>query len=540
MPEIPQVDVLVLGSGAAGLAAALAVARGGLSVLVVDKSPWLGGTTAMSGGCMWVPAHHRMGEVGETDSPEEALTYIRSVAPKGWAETEDALWQSYVQAAPAMLKMLETETPLQFTVGQEPDPYAELPGGKRRGRNVSPKAIALSVAGPLRAKLRPSTWPAIFTYNEVSDTQFLAHPWRGMMRFGWRAAWRRLTGRRAMGQGLTAGLLAGCHARGVQFLTDAPARELVIEQDRVVGARLERNGSSEIVRASRGVLLATGGFEWNQEMMARYLPGPVELTGSPDTNTGDGHKMAEAVGAALAHMDQSLIYPTKEITYDGRPHGLPAKDIKLPHIMLVNKHGKRFVNEVEVNLGLAFEIRDPATRQPVNLPAWRIFDRQYVSKYSHCLPKRREPPALYRADTLEELARQIGVDPAGLVDSARRMTKFAHAGQDKDFGRGSHIWDTQVLGDHEHGPNPILGSIEEPPFYAVPFHASYLGTKGGTRTNEHGQALRPDGSRIAGLYAAGNAMANPIGSKAVGAGTTLGPCLTWGYICGQSLLRENA
>lgn len=534
-----SVDVLVLGSGAAGLSAALAAAKGGLSVLVAEKSRWLGGTTAMSGGCIWVPANHRMAEVGEADSPEEALAYIRAVAPPGWAETEDQLWQAFVRAAPEMLKMLEAETPLRFTPGLEPDPYAEAPGGKRRGRNVSPEPVALSAAGPLRAKIRPTTWPAAFTYREVSDTPFMAHPYRELLRCGWRVAWRVLTGRRAMGQGLVVGLLRGCQDRGVDFLTEAPARELVVDGDRVVGAVLERQGTRETVRARRGVLIATGGFEWDAAMMARYLPGPVELTASPDTNTGDGHKMAEAAGAAMAHMDQSLIYPTTEIVYEGRPHGLPAKDIKLPHHMLVNRHGRRFVNEVEVNIGLAFEVRDPATRLPVNLPAWRIFDRQYARKYAHCLPKRRSPPHLYRADTLEDLARQIGVDPAGLVDSARRMTEFARSGIDRDFGRGSTIWDRQ-LGDPDLKPSPILGSIELPPFYAVPFHASFLGTKGGARTNAHGQVLRPDGSRIAGLYAAGNAMANPIGSKAVGAGTTLGPCLAWGYICGQSLLRENA
>lgn len=534
------VDVLVIGSGAAGLSGALVAAQGGLEVLVVEKSRWLGGTSAMSGGCCWIPANHLMAELGEKDSPEEALTYIRGVAPEGWAATEDALWQAFVRAAPEMLRFVEANSPLRFGVGLEPDPYAEAPGGKRRGRNVSPRPLAMSVAGPFADRIRPTVSPSIFTYNEVADTQFMAHPWEGLMRYGWRAAWRKLTGRRAMGSALVAGLARGCLDRGVEILLDAPARGLLQDGDRIVGATIERDGRPAAIRARRGVLLATGGFEWNAEMMARYLPGPVELSGSPDTNTGDGHRMAEAAGAQLAHMDQSLIYPTRQIVYEGRPHGAPAKDIKLPHIMIVNRHGRRFVNEVEVNIGLAFEIRDPETRQPVNLPAWRIFDRQYARKYAHALPATKAPPLLYQAPTLRALAAMIEVDPDGLEDSAKRMNDFARRGVDDDFGRGSHIWDTQILGDHRHRPNPVLGTIERPPFYAVPFRASYLGTKGGARTNEHGQVLRPDGSRIAGLYAAGNVMANPIGSKAVGAGTTLGPILTWGYICGRSLLRENA
>lgn len=534
------VDVLVIGSGAAGLTGALAAAAGGLKVLIAEKSRYVGGTSAMSGGCCWIPGNHCMAQLGETDSAEEALTYLRAVAPEGWADTEDALWQSFVRHAPEMLQFVEANSPLRFGVGLEPDPYAEAPGGKRRGRNVSPRPLAMSVAGDLAGRIRPTVSPSIFTYNEVADTQFMAHPWEGLLRYGWRAAWRKLTGRRAMGSALVAGLVRGCRDRGVEFLLQAPGRELILDGERVAGARIEREGRPMTIRARRGVLLATGGFEWNAEMMARYLPGPVELTGSPDTNTGDGHRMAEAVGAKLDHMDQSLIYPTKQIVYEGRPHGAPAKDIKLPHIMIVNRHGRRFVNEVEVNIGLAFEIRDPATRQPVNLPAWRIFDSQYARKYAHALPAAKAPPLLCRADTLRALAALIDVNADGLEDSARRMCDFARRGVDDDFGRGSHIWDTQILGDHRHKPNPVLGTIEKPPFYAVPFRASYLGTKGGARTNEHGQVLRHDGSRIAGLYAAGNVMANPIGSKAVGAGTTLGPVMTWGYICGRSLTRENA
>ncbi len=534
------VDVLVIGSGAAGLSGALAAAAGGLKVLVAEKSRYVGGTTAMSGGCTWIPCNHHMAALGETDSPDDALTYIRAVAPPGWAESEDPLWQAFVRHAPEMLRFVEANTPLRFGVGLEPDPYAEAPGGKRQGRNVSPRPLSMRVAGALAGRIRPTTSPSIFTYNEVADTQFMAHPWQGLMRYGWRAAWRKLTGKRAMGSALVAGLVRGCLDRSVEFLLEAPARELILDGERVAGAWIEAEGRRLAIRARRGVLLATGGFEWNAEMMARYLPGPVELTGSPDTNTGDGHRMAEAVGAKLDRMDQSLIYPTKQIVYEGRPHGAPAKDIKLPHIMIVNRHGRRFVNEVAVNIGLAFEIRDPVTRQPVNLPAWRIFDSQYARKYAHALPASRRPPALYRAGTLRALAAAIGVDPDGLEDSARRMSDFARRGVDDDFGRGSHIWDTRILGDHRHKPNPVLGTIERPPFYAVPFRASYLGTKGGARTNAHGQVLRPDGSRIAGLYAAGNVMANPIGSKAVGAGTTIGPCLTWGYICGRSLLRENA
>jgi 3-oxosteroid 1-dehydrogenase len=222
------------------------------------------------------------------------------------------------------------------------------------------------------------------------------------------------------------------------------------------------------------------------------------------------------------------------VTYEGRLQGQPAADYFLPHSMIVNRHGRRFVNEKQMNVGLAFAERDPDTGEPLHLPAWRIYDSQFAEKYPHALPKASVPGNRFKSDTLADLARQIDVDPNGLVDTAQRFSNSARAGQDEDFGRGSTAWDRNRGGDPTHEPSPTLGTIERPPFYAMPFKASFLGTKGGARTNERAEVLRPDGTPIAGLYAAGNVMANAFGSKGVGAGTTLGPCLTWGYIAGLS------
>jgi 3-oxosteroid 1-dehydrogenase len=287
------------------------------------------------------------------------------------------------------------------------------------------------------------------------------------------------------------------------------------------------------------VVLASAGFEWNAEMMAEHFPGPVEWTGSPATNAGDGHRMAAAVGARLDRMDQALIFGTTPFVYEGRLQGSPASDYLLPHSMIVNRHGRRFVNEKQTNIGLAFAERDPATGVPVHLPAFRIYDGQFAAKYPHALPDRRIAGLRYVDRTLEGLARQIGVDGAGLVATARRFSDFARAGKDEDFGRGESLWDRTHIIDPRQKPNPALGSIEVPPFYAMPFKASFLATKGGVRTNAKGQALDEEGNVIPGLYAAGNVMANPFGSKGVGAGTTLGPCLTWGYICGVHVLEAG-
>ena len=529
-----QVDVVVVGTGAAGLSAALAARVSGARVLVVEKSEVAGGTTAMSGGCIWIPGHHYMADLGVSDSREAAMEYIRAVSPDGWHNLEEPLWAAFVDRAPEMLKFVEAHSPARFKPNRDPDPYAEAPGGMEFGRNVSPRPIRLGILGPWRNRVRPRTLSVELSYDEIVDTHFYANPKKGMMRFFPRLLWRHLRGMRTRGNALTIGLLKGCLDKGVEIWLKSAAKRLTTQDGRVIGLELERDGTQIAVEATKGVILASGGFEWNAEMMAEHFPGPVEWTASPSTNTGDGHRMAADVGAHLDRMDQALIMGTTPVTYEGRLQGQPAADYFLPHSMIVNRHGKRFVNEKQMNVGLAFAERDPDTGEPLHLPAWRIYDSQFAEKYPHALPKASVPGNRFKADSLADLARQIDVDPDGLVDTAQRFSEFARAGQDEDFGRGSTAWDRNRGGDPTHEPSPTLGTIERAPFYAMPFKASFLGTKGGARTNERAEVLRSDGTSIPGLYAAGNVMANAFGSKGVGAGTTLGPCLTWGYIAGLS------
>ena len=529
-----QVDVVVVGTGAAGLSAALAARVSGARVLVVEKSEVAGGTTAMSGGCIWIPGHHYMADLGVSDSREAAMEYIRAVSPDGWHNLEEPLWAAFVDRAPEMLKFVEAHSPARFKPNRDPDPYAEAPGGMEFGRNVSPRPIRLGILGPWRNRVRPRTLSVELSYDEIVDTHFYANPKKGMMRFFPRLLWRHLRGMRTRGNALTIGLLKGCLDKGVEIWLESAAKRLTTQDGRVIGLELERDGTQIAVEATKGVILASGGFEWNAEMMAEHFPGPVEWTASPSTNTGDGHRMAADVGAHLDRMDQALIMGTTPVTYEGRLQGQPAADYFLPHSMIVNRHGKRFVNEKQMNVGLAFAERDPDTGEPLHLPAWRIYDSQFAEKYPHALPKASVPGNRFKADSLADLARQIDVDPDGLVDTAQRFSEFARAGQDEDFGRGSTAWDRNRGGDPTHEPSPTLGTIERAPYYAMPFKASFLGTKGGARTNERAEVLRSDGTSIPGLYAAGNVMANAFGSKGVGAGTTLGPCLTWGYIAGLS------
>lgn len=531
-------DVVVVGSGAAGLSAALSAGARGSRVLVLEKSPLIGGTSAISGGGVWVPCHHHQSEIDASDSREEALEYIRAIAPHGWHNVEEPLWVAFVDRAPEMLAFVETKSPLRFAPSLEPDPYVEAPGGKRFGRMVSPRPVSALSLGPLRKRIRGPMFSPWISYHEVHDSDFYAQSTRILLRLAPRMFYRMVTGKRVMGNALVVGLLRGCVQHECAIWTGASARRLFKRDKRIIGVELERGGESLTVRARKGVVLASGGFEWNTQMMTEHFPGPVEWTGSPSTNTGDGHRMAMEVGAKLERMDQALLFGTKAVSYEGRVRGAPAGDYYLPHSMVVNRHGQRFMNEKAMNFGLAFNERDPESGVPLHLPAWRIYDSQFASKYPLALPKTNDLATCFKDRTLRGLAGQIGVDPAGLEAAAERFSRFARAGRDEDFGRGESFWDRHRMADPNNAPNPTLGTIEIPPFYAYPFKASFLGTKGGPRTNERGQVVDRQGEVIAGLYAAGNVMANPFGTKAVGAGTTLGPCLTWGYICGLNAHQE--
>ena len=533
-------DVIVVGSGAAGLSAALAAAVDGARVLVIEKASVIGGTTAMSGGCIWIPGHHHMARLGVSDTRAAALTYIRAVSPEGWHNTDEPLWAAFVDRAPEMLKFVEDRSPTRFTPNRDPDPYAEAPGGMAFGRNVSAAPIRAAAAGPWRRRIRSPSVAIRLNYEELVDTFSYANPKKWALKFAPRLIWRQLRDLRTRGNALTIGLLRGCLDNGVTIWADATANRLTMMEGRVIGLEMTHVGEPLQVHAGRGVVLASGGFEWNAEMMAEHFPGPIEWTASPSTNTGDGQRMAAEAGAELARMDQSLIMGTTPVTYEGRLQGLPAADYFLPHSMIVNALGRRFVNEKQMNVGLAFAEIEPATGTPKHLPAWRIYDGQFAAKYPHALPKKSVPGNHFQASSLEELAKQIDVDAAGLVATAQRFSEFARVGVDDDFGRGATLWDKNRGGDPAHQPNPTLGTIEQSPFYAMPFKASFLGTKGGARTNVHAQALRSDGIAIPGLYAAGNVMANSFGSKGVGAGTTLGPCLTWGYIAGRHAAGAGA
>ncbi len=536
MPAPIDTDVLVLGSGSAGLTAALAAAVGGLSVTVLEKAEVLGGTSAMSGAGTWIPASHHARAAGIEDSAEEALAYIRAAAPEGWAATEDALWQRFVEAAPEMLEFVEAHSPLRFALTPEPDPLRDLPGAKPRGRMMSPLPLSRWRLGRLGFAVRRSTIPEVFTYHEAVETDLYHHPIRTAFQLWPRLLWRVLTSTGGKGTALIIGLLRGCLDSGCTIERGARAVSLTTDgTGAVTGAIVEQRGVRKEYRARRGVLIATGGFEWDASLLQRHFPGPVDYLGSPDSNTGDGQKMAAAVGAELAHMDQATLTPSIPKRYQGRVLAMPVPFHTEPNAILVNRHGHRFVNELRFNIGEFIDGRG-ADGQPLHLPAWVISDAAMLKRLPLVRWAARHDPAwLRQAATLDELAQKIGLDPATLRATVERFNAAAAAGQDRDFGRPAGRDAAAVDKRRRAGLDPIATA----PFLAMPFNRSILATKGGPRTNDQAEVLRADGSIIPGLFCAGVAMANPLGTRSVGAGTTIGPNMTWGYVAAKRMLARN-
>ncbi len=530
-----EYDVVVIGTGSAACSAALRAAKGGLKVLALEKSTCLGGTSAMSGSGVWIPANHVAAAEGVSDSKQEALAYLRAVQPSEWAEKEGPRHQAFIDNAPTMLKFLSDNTPIEFRLIDEPDPYVEASGGKKYGRMLSPMPLSRRLVGKYASKMRRSTLPHVFTYQENINLDLYHRPFLAIFKMWPKLVWRWLNNAGAQGTALMTGLIKGCLDAGVTFRLETRAIGLVQDDSgRVIGVEIDAAGKKEIIAALRGVVIASGGFEWNREMRERHFPGPLDRIGTPMSNEGDGQKMAEAVGAHLDNMDQANVYVCLPTRYEGKPYGLPINFLYEPHSIVVNRHGKRFVSEAHFNIGEALDRRD-ADGAPVNLPCYLVGDHRFLeSSFSFRWYASYERDWVKKADTIDELAAKLGLPPKELKESIDRWNAFCASGKDEDFHRGEPAWERK-----KDGGKVRLYPIDKAPYVGLSVNRSIIGTKGGARTNEFAQVLRKDGSIVPGLYAAGLAMANPIGTRAVGAGTTLGPNLTWGFISAETILRQN-
>ena len=519
-----ETDVVVVGSGGSGLTAAILARDQGARVLVLERSDKVGGTTAVSGGGLWIPLNHHMPELGASDSREEALTYCRRLTA---GRAPDELVETFVDTGHQMLRYLEERTPVRFRAATLPDYQSEMEGAKAGGRTLDPEMFEVKELGEWAEKLRPS--PLMFVPLTIDEAlKAIAKPAGTPVQA---IVERMKKGLVASGNALIGRLLKGCLDRGIPILLETRARQLIREDGRVAGLRAERAGADVFVRARGGVVLACAGFEWNPELWDRFLPGPITHHCSPPYNEGDGLLMAAELGADLANMSEAWLYPGAVVP--GEEHeGHPVSrwvigERTLPHSILVNRFGQRFCNEgANYNdMAKAFHHFDAGTYGFRNIPCWSIMDSQYRAKYPilTVMPRDPDPEWLTKDGALDGLARQLGIDPGGLLAAVERFNGLARQGRDDDFGRGESRYE-RWLGDPDH-PHPNLGAIEQPPFYALPIHVAAAGTKGGPRTNARGEV-------IPGLYAAGNVMAGVSGPGYYGGGGTIGLGMTWGYICG--------
>jgi 3-oxosteroid 1-dehydrogenase len=533
------VDVVVMGSGAAGLTAATLAHDGGASVLVLEKSAQLGGTTGVSGGMPWIPLNSHLAEVGVTDSREEALAYIRRLTLG--TEPDPALVETFVDTAAEMLDYLESKTPLRMTAPPGfSDYYADQPGGKPAGRSLEPV--------PFDARTELGEW--------ASRVRVGPHlPWLTMEEGG-----KFLTGRdlpdaslagqrqrddiRVLGAALAASLVKGLLDRSVALQTDSPVQELVVVDGAVVGVRVSHGGRDELIGARKGVVLASGGFEWNEDMVAGFIGQPI-MPLSPPYNEGDGHRIAMEAGASLANMrsfwgQPAILEPDFEI--DGRAVPQMASLRSMPGVVIVNRYGDRFVNEgvTYQDLPKAMQTYDPvAVDYPNRAPVWLIFDQRVKDTsvvLPSVLPGQPAPDWIFTASTLAELADQIDLPSERLEATIGRWNGNVAAGQDPDYHRGTFWWEAFMTG----GPTPesCMRPVSKAPFYAIEMRNGTIGTNGGMRIDRSARVLSYGRGVIPGLYAAGNASACVFGGAYPGGGGTIGPALTFGYIAGRAVATE--
>jgi len=532
-----ETDVLVVGSGGAGLAAAIAAHDHGARVAVLECSGLLGGTTATGGGGMWIPNNHHNVQKGVSDSREKALGYAKMLTG---GRAADELIETYIDTAPEMLTYMEEKVGLRVEISTMPDYHPELPGGHdgANSRTVIPDLFDTKELGEHEKVLRRSPQMVIPMRNsEMVEWNAMGTP----QKIDFELMTKRMEeGIVSFGVALMGYLYKGCLDRGIELVLNTRARELIMEGADVIGLRAEKDGGDWYGQARGGVILASGGFEWSEQLTKAFLPGPLTHPNTVPQSEGDGLRMAIAVGADLANMPECWGWTSTSIPgeeYENRPLNRNVlAERTLPHSILVNRKGKRFMNEAaSYNTVLKkLWVSDENTMELLNLPCWMIFDQQYKDKYALVvvMPGEEAPSWVERADTLDELAGKVGIDPQGLAETVGRWNQYVSDGKDPEYHRGLSVYDA-LWGDGENKPNATMGTLETPPFYALPIYCGTLGTKGGPRTNVHAQVMNVSGGVIKGLYAAGNVMASVCGPAYWGGGATVGPAMVFGYIAGR-------
>jgi 3-oxosteroid 1-dehydrogenase len=556
-----ETDVLVIGSGAGALTAAFVAAQSGARVLIVEKADCFGGTSATSGGGIWIPCSSVARRAGFEDSAESAHTYMKALIGE---DVSDERIRAYIDNAPRMLDFLEDNSEAHFVAANYADYHMDEPGAKEGGRTHDPVPVSASRLGADFWRMR-APHPLTLTFGRftwtMAEAQILmtASPGHQSVLFKLMASYaldipwrfkskrsRRLTG----GNALIAALKLSIDKKNIPLWLNSPMKELIVEEGRVTGAVVVRDGKTVRVKANKGVIIAAGGFDHNPELRARYSPKPSDVawaSGSP-SDTGDALVAGLKVGAKTALMDSAWWAPGFKLADEDRSRPMFVERA-LPGSIIINQAGKRYMNEAasyHLAGSLMHEKNSPAAP---TVPSWFVFDSRYRGKYmlgtmtpatpdkdDKILPSMRA--ILKRADTVEELAAQIGVDAKALSETFERFNRGAVAGVDDEFERGKSAYDRHY-GDKSVSPNPTLAPLAKPPFYAIPIYPCDLGTNGGLLTDTRARVLAEDGRPIPGLYAIGNCSASVMGRTYPGAGATLGPAMTFGYVAARDATGQN-
>ncbi|HTH80811.1 MAG TPA: FAD-dependent oxidoreductase [Ramlibacter sp.] len=561
MNDIPTThcDVLVIGSGAGGLSTAVTAKKNGLDAVVVEKEDIFGGTTAFSGGVLWIPLSGHAKKQGAKDSREAVLRYMRAETGR-WYDARAV--EAFVDKGPEMVEFFERETTVKFIPTLYPDYHPDVDGGVDIGRSILAAPYDIRGLGKDMARLRPPlatiTFIGMMFNSANADLKHFFRFTKSFTSFAYvvkrlvhhvkeLALYRRGVNVTS-GNALVARLAKSALDLGIPILTSTPARELVIEGGRVIGALVQGPEGVKRIIARKGVVLAGGGFSHDKERIAKAFPhiaaGGEHFSPVPKGNTGDGARMAEKAGgrveirfsSAAAWMPTSKV-PMGNGQYAAFPHLL---DRYKPGIIGVLKNGKRFTNESNSyhDVGVAMI----EAKQAKDTGMWLVCDQATISHYGLGYAKPAPMPLapyvrngyLVKGATLRELAQNAGIDPQGLEETVRQYNAGAPQGQDPAFGRGRTSFN-RYLGDPEHKPNPCVAPIGKGPYYALRIVVGDLGTFDGITTDVVGRVLDSYNQPIAGLYAVGNDRASVMGGNYPGAGITLGPIMTFGYVTGRHL-----
>lgn len=538
--------VVVVGSGSAAFTAAIAAKEAGLEPMIIESTDKLGGSSAMSGGGAWIPNNPLMIRAGTKDSYEDAQKYmdltIGDVGPASSPERRE----TFLREGPKMVEWLE-KLGFRFHYGKGyADYYPELPGGTAIGRLVEPEPFDLKKLGSWKDKINISIPIPIYTLEGVQ----IALAFRSLKAFlntvnviGIRTMGSMIIGKKLAGIG---GALIGqltylALQRNIPIWLNCPMVGLIHENGKVTGVIVEKEGERTEIRA-KAVILAAGGFAHNNEMRQNYHPHPIstDWTVATDGDFGDAIRTGIEIGAATALMDDAWWGPCF-IDQKGKSTFM-IWERSFPYSMIVDKSGKRFMNESASYVDCGHWQYERNKQVPA-IPAYLIIDQHHHKYYPLGVglpgaePKEYfESGMLTKADTLAELAGKMGIDPKGLEETVQRFNKFAINGKDEDFHRGDSAYD-RIYSDPRVKPNPNLAPLTKPPFYAVKVWPGDLGTKGGLLTNEFAQVLSQEGSIIQGLYAAGNTSASVMGHTYPGPGSTIGPAMVFGMIAGQHIAQ---